>query len=144
RQPLAPAPGQLARLRVFPSGQARHLEDERAATRDLIVIEPVQGAPEPDVLIDSERLVQRKFLRHVADPPLDRFRVAADVNAADDGRSGGRLEQPAQHADGCRLAGAICAEKTEDLSTLDVEADAVDSREASEQAREVADDNRLV
>ena len=46
------------------------------------------------------------------------------------GRARRRLQQPAQHADGRRLAGAVRAEKAEDLSPLDVEADAIDGGEA--------------
>ena len=77
-----------------------------------------------DVLIDGQQLVEREALRHVADPPLDPFGIARDVDAADRRGPGRRLQQPAQHADGRRLAGAVAAEEAEDLAARDVEADA--------------------
>ena len=96
--------------------EAGHLEDERAARVEPRALEAVDAAEEPDVLIDGQPLVEREALRHVADAPLDAFRIAADVDAADRRRAARRLEQPAQHADRRRLAGAVAAEEAEDLA----------------------------
>ena len=121
-----------------------HLDDELHARRDLVVAQAVQRAEEPDVLLDRQRLVQRELLRHVADAPLHFFRIAAHVDAIDHRRSRRRLQQPAHHADGRRLAGAVRAEKSEDLSALDGEADAIDGGERAELAREIAHEDRAV
>ena len=45
----------------------------------------------------------------------------ADVHAADDSRPAGGFEEAAEHADGRGLAGAVRAEKAEDLAGFDVE-----------------------
>ena len=143
REPLTPASGKIARLRVFAARKPRHLEDERSPLRDSVVAQSVDRAEESDVLIDGQRLVQRELLRHVPDAPLHFFRVAADVDPIDRGGARGRLQQPAHHADGGRLAGAVRAEKAEDLPALDREADAIDGDEAAELPRQIADDDGL-
>ena len=56
---------------------------KRAALLEAVAGQAVDAAEEGDVLVDGQRLVQREALRHVADAPLDAFRVAADVDAAD-------------------------------------------------------------
>ena len=112
--------------------------------RDLLVVQAVQRAEEADVLLDRQRFVQRELLRHVADAPLHLLGVAAHVDAVDHGRSRCRLQQPAHHADGRRLAGAVRAEKAEDLPSLDVEADAIDGGKRAEPARQIADEDGRV
>ena len=113
RQPPARS---AARVCSRPS-QAGHVDDERAgASSSRAPVEPVDAAEEPDVLIDGQLLVEREALRHVADAALDAFGIAADVDAVDRGRAARRLQQPAQHADRRGLAGAVAAEKAEDLA----------------------------
>ena len=126
RQPLPPAAGEIVGLRVSRPARPAISTHEPLRSAILVVVQAVQRAEEPDVLLDGQRLVQRKLLRHVADAPLHLFRVAADVDAVDHGRAGCRLQQPAHHADGRRLAGAVGAEEAEDLSSPDLEADAID------------------
>ena len=110
----------------------------RRRAASLAVVESVDAAEEADVLIDRQQLVEREPLRHVADPPLDAFGIARDVDAADDAPSRGRRQQAAQHADGRGLAGAVAAEEAEDLAAPHVEADAIDGDELAEAARQIA------
>ena len=117
---------------------------KRRRSASFACVEAVDAAEERDVLIDGQQLVERELLRHVADPPLDAFRIARHVHAADDRRPGGRLEEAAQHPDGRRLPGAVAAEEPEDLPARHVEAHAVDGDELAEAARQVADDDRRV
>src|SRR5438046_2515673 len=79
--------------------EACHLDDEPAALFESGRAQPVDAAEKSNVLIDRQPLVKRKPLRHVADSPLHRLGVAADVDAVDQRRSAGRPEQTAQHPD---------------------------------------------
>ena len=63
----------------------------------------------------------------------------AQVEARDAQRAGGRGEEPAQHAEGRGLAGAVRAEEPENLAAMDPEIDAIDRGEGAEPAHEVAD-----
>ena len=51
----------------------------------------------------------------------------------------GRLQQPAQHADRRGLAGAVAAEKAEDLALPHVERQVIDGDEVAEAPREIGD-----
>ena len=85
REPLAPAAGEIARQRVLAAGEAGHLEHERAPLgSSRAPVEAVDAAEEADVLIDGQQLVEREPLRHVADALLHAFRIAGDVDAADE------------------------------------------------------------
>ena len=139
RETLPPSAGQVGGAHLLAPLEARHLDDEAPPPLEPFGIEPVDAAEKPDVLIDGQPLVERKPLRHVADPALDAFRIAPDVDAADRGRAAGRLEQPAQHADRRRLAGAVAAQEPEDLALLHVERQIVDRDELAEPAGEMAD-----
>ena len=143
REALAPAAGQIARARALAPFEARHLEDEAAALVEPRPVEAVDAAEEADVLVDGEPLVEREPLRHVADAALDAFRIAADVDAADRRGAARRLQQPAQHADRGRLAGAVAAEEAEDLALAHVERQAIDGDEVAEAPREIGDDDRV-
>ena len=62
-----------------------------------------------------------------------------DVDAADRRRAARRLQQPAEHADRRRLAGAVAAEKPEDLALADLERQPIDGDEVAEAPREIGD-----
>ena len=117
REPLPPAAGEIARERVLAAAQAGHLDHERAPRFEPRAAQPVDAAEEADVLIDGEQLVEREPLRHVADAPLDAFRIGGRRRcrrrcAVPDVGS----QQAAEHADRRRLAGAVAAEEAEDLA----------------------------
>ena len=141
RQTLAPAAGQIARQGPLTSSQAGHFDDEFAPFGDPLVVEAVQPAEEPDVLVDCQQFIQGEPLGHVADAALHLLGIAAHVDAADDRGAGGRLEQAAEHADGRRLAGAVGAEEAEDFSLLHIEADVIDGHEPAEASRQIANDD---
>ena len=107
----------------------------------FVPLRPAQaiGAREKiQVLADRELRVEREFLRHVADVLARRCACGAQVEPGDaQGARRGR-KQPAQHAEGRGLAGAVRAEKTEDLAAPDPETDVVDGGEGAEPAHEVA------
>src|SRR5689334_2873781 len=59
--------------------------------------------------------------------------------AGDAGLAAGRRQQARQHPDRRRLAGAVGADKTEDVTGRDVERDPVDGDEAAEPPGEIVD-----
>src|SRR6185503_17526776 len=67
REPLTPAAGQVTRERVLATGQAGHVERKLPPLRQLGFAQAVDAAEERNVLIDSEELIERELLRHVAD-----------------------------------------------------------------------------
>jgi hypothetical protein len=79
------------------------------------VLHAVHARDEVEVLADGEVFPERETLRHVADFALDRGRIA-DVVAQAGALARIGLEQPADHADGSRLAAAVRAEEAVDLA----------------------------
>jgi hypothetical protein len=124
------------------AGASSGSHTSRATRGQLLAAQTVDPAEELDVLVHRQALVEREALRHVADAALDAFRVAPDVDAAHERGAGGRLQQAAQHPDGGRLAGAVAAQKAEDLSRLHVERHMVDGHEIAEAPRQVANFDR--
>src|SRR5262249_7384394 len=143
REALPPAAGEIARERRLAARETGHLDHEPAPLGQLPCVEAVDAAEEADVLIDREQLVEREALRHVADAPLDAFRIARDVDAADRRGARRRHEQPAEHADRRRLAGAVAAEEAEDFAAVHVERHAVHRDEVADPARQSADADRV-
>jgi hypothetical protein len=64
------------------------------------------------------------LLERDADPPPNLVRALRDVDAGNLRRAVGDRQQRREHAHGRRLAGAVGAEKAEDLTVLDLEIDA--------------------
>src|SRR6185436_1096560 len=139
REALAPATGEVGGQGLLAAGEPGHLDHEAAAGVEPRAIEAIDAAEEPDVLIDGQALVERKALRHVADAALDAFGIAAHVDAADRRVPARRLQQPAEHADRRRFAGAVAAEKPEDLALADLERQPIDRHEVAEAPREIGD-----
>src|SRR4029077_5877937 len=69
---------------------------------------------ELEVLTHGEILVEAEALRHVTDAALDLFGLGAQIEAEAGALPAVRREQPAQHADGRGLAGAVGAEEAVD------------------------------
>src|SRR5439155_9384450 len=112
---------------VRPAGAVgERLERERA---DEVVRRGPRGRParavQPrlvDELLAGGHLVPgAAALRHVADPPADGVRRAAQVQPGDAGATTVGLDQRGEHAQGRALAGAVGAEEAEDLAVLDDE-----------------------
>src|SRR5713226_10084591 len=53
-------------------------------------------------------------------------RLAEDVDAVDERRSGGRCKETAKHPECCRLAGAVGSKEPDDLTAPHLKADPVD------------------
>src|SRR6185436_6310261 len=100
---------------AFQPRSLHRLADARAA---LGARYAVDAGVEAQVLGDGQVLVQAEALGHVADALLDAFGVARDVVADDAAAAPGRIEDPAQHPDGGRLAGAVRAQHAEDLAAV--------------------------
>src|ERR1700737_3706565 len=69
--------------------------------------------------------VDERLLIEVSEPRLGCKRVGDNVNAVDEGGPGRGPEQPAQHSERRRLAGAVRAQKSEHLAAHRLEADAI-------------------
>ena len=132
RQPLLPAHGQRPRQASLASLEAGHLEHPGQAAVDRLPGQPVGAAEKADVLGDGEVLVERELLGHVADDLLDPLGLAADVEPADRGGAGGRVEKAAEHPDGRGFAGPVGPQEAEDGAALDLEAHGVDGGERAE------------
>src|SRR5437867_1001546 len=92
---LAPSAGKVGRADMLARAEAGHLDDKTAARLKALAAEAVNAGEEADVLIDCQPFVKRKPLRHVPDAAFHRFRIAADVDAADRGCPASRLQQTA-------------------------------------------------
>src|SRR5690606_11281980 len=84
-------------------------------------------------------VVQADALRHVSQPGPDLLRAAGHIAAQHPRLAIRRAQQPQQHADGRRLAGAVRPEKAEDLPAPHAEADVIDRAAAAEVPRETLD-----
>ena len=144
REPLTPPTGEIARERVLAAGQAGHLEHETAPFRETRRVEAVHAAKEANVLVDGQQLVEREALRHVADALLHALGIGRHVDAPDRSAARCRPQQAAEHANRRGLAGAVAAEKAEDLAAPDVERQSVDGHERAEPAREIPDLDRAL
>ena len=107
REALFPAARQLAGELAAPILELHALDDR--LDRSPAVLHLEDAGDEIEILEDREVVVQTEALRHIADFAADFVRLANDVVA--DALSGAGVgdEQPAQHADGRRLAAAVGA-----------------------------------
>src|SRR5947208_8145659 len=82
----------------------------------VAVLHAVHAGDEAKILADGEVDPERESLGHVADVPLDLFRLAQHVVAEASALPAVGREQPADHPDRGRLATAVGSQKTEDLA----------------------------
>src|SRR5262249_21722879 len=141
RQTLTPSAGQVAGPGVLAPLESGHLQREAAPRLEPLAGQSLDAGEEADVLIDGEAFVEGETLRHVPDSALHAFRIAAHVDGADERCAARRLEQSAEHPDGGRLARAVRAEKSEDLSLTHIEGQMIDGDEVAEAPREILDDD---
>src|SRR5208282_3009911 len=76
----------------------------------------VHARDEAEILPNREIVPERKALRHVADVAFDLLGLANNVVTEASALATVRREQSAEHADRCRLAAAIGAEKAKNLA----------------------------
>ena len=109
--------------------------DALAARR---AVEAVHAAHELEVLEHRQVVPEREALGHVAHLPAHDLGFARHRMAEHRHRAARRHQEPAEHADRRRLAGAVRAEEAVDLRVRNVEVDAGDGPGRAEPAREVA------
>src|SRR5262249_50934755 len=80
-----------------------------------------------EVIDGGHLIVEADGVGHVADPTLDRKRLARGVEAEHAHVAAGNVGKPQQHQDRRRLAGAVRPEQPEDLTATDGEGDVIDS-----------------
>src|SRR4029077_990200 len=112
--------GESARLHVAQLAELDLLEELVHPPGSRAAAHAVDAGEEAKVLLHREVRIERERLGHVAHVPLDLVVLAGDVESGDLRPAAARRQQPAQHLDGRRLAGAIRTEKSEDLPTLDL------------------------
>src|SRR5262249_12893429 len=93
---------------------------------------------ELEVLADRQVVVEGELLRHVADALPDVLGPEVAALAREPHLAAAGIEQPAQHLDGGRLAGAVRPEQSVDLAVSDLEAHVVHGDERPELLREAA------
>src|SRR5262249_56378816 len=91
----------------------------------------VNAGAEVEVLFYREVVVERKLLRHIADLLAHAAGAQAGL-AYEPHLPARRLEQPAEHLDGRRFAGAVRAEQPENLPMLNLQADVIHGGERPE------------
>ncbi len=142
RQPLLPAARQFAGDLLLAAGEAEPL-DRRARGGDRLV-DAVDAGDEFQVLAHRKVLIQAEALGHVADLALDLVGFGEDVVAeAGAGPLVGR-QQPAQHADGGGLAGAVRSQEAVNRAALDLHGKVAHHRPAVELLGQVVDVDRDV
>src|SRR6266446_5860577 len=99
-----------------------------AALDQCASAQPIELARENKVLIHRQLVVERKFLGHITNHVLNRFRVLYHVVSADPRRALTRLEDSAQHPDHSRFAGTIWPEKAENGPLCDGKRNMIDGR----------------
>ena len=115
-----------------------------ATLLQFLSAQTVKLAGKGKVLTHRQLVVERKFLRHVADHFFDGFALAADIVTADPGGAFRRLQNAAEHSDDGGLAGTIRSEKSEDGAARDRKADVIDGGEMAEAFRQpVALDHQI-
>ncbi len=92
------------------------------------IFHSAQRAHEGQVIEDRHFRIERDRLRQVADALANLQRLVDDVKSGDAGRSRGRRHISGQDAHSRGFAGTIGTQKTDDLTLLGVEADALQGR----------------
>jgi len=113
REPLLPAPRQLARELVGPALESKAVDGFRGGA--AWIGNPIDAGDEFEVLADGEIRIQTEALGHVAHIALDLVGLGEDIVAKAGAPVGVGREQPAQHADGGGLAAAVRPEEAVDL-----------------------------
>ena len=88
-------------------------------------LDAVEAADEAQELLGGELVVEEGLVGDVAEQRLGRLGLAREIVTAEQHLAAARLEQADHHADRRRLAGAVGAEKAEDLTGRDLEVEIV-------------------
>src|SRR5262249_54166701 len=134
---LFPPPRQTPGYQLLLALQSRERQRPLTPGHALGVRNAIDAREEGEVFFDTQIVIQREFLRHVAELLADGLRAQAAGLLRELHLAGGGGEQSAQHLDRGGLAGAVGAEQAVDLAVLDVNVDVVHSGEGPEVLREV-------
>ena len=113
-------------------GHAEQLEERAHLPLHRRRRQLAQPAEQPQLLARREERVERRLLRHVAEPAPVLDRVVRDVPAVEDHGSARWLHEAGEHPPGRRLSRAIRAEIADHLSRPHDEAHVVHDRDAVE------------
>src|SRR5262245_39722011 len=119
---LLPSSGQTACDLTFFPFESRKREYPALLIFALPVGHAVVAREETQVIFSREVVVERKLLRHIADLPAHGAGAQASF-ASEVYFSARRLEHPAEHLDGRRLARSVRAEQPVNLPVSDLQAD---------------------
>ena len=111
------------------SAKSRELGERQErvpALRELGARHPVAAADEAEVLGDGERRVHAERLRHVAEPPPQRRRMPARIEAEHGDAAAVALEEAHEDAQQRRLARAIGTDHAEDHRPVDRDVETVE------------------
>ena len=126
-------PARVARDRLARAvGQAHALQDFLDAFLEVGVRHAIQAAPEEQVLLRVEHLVESDLLRDEAEEAFGLARGVPEVVFPQHDRAVVRPEQAGDHGDGRGLAGAVRPEQAEQLAARHLEGDAVNGPQFAE------------
>ncbi len=135
--PLLPAAGQARDHPVAFLLQTREPQHPVDFLVALLVRDAVHAGKEREVLGDRHVLVERELLRHVAHLPADLRRAQVLPRTGELGHTTGRIQQPAEHLDRGRLAGAVGPEQPVHLTVFHLQRQVVNRAEGAERPRDV-------
>ena len=141
RQPLLPAARQRPRHLPPPREEPEILQ--RVADMPARRPHAVEPGDKGQVLLDRQILVEREFLRHVADFALDLQRLGADVVAEHAALAAVGRQKPAHHPDRRCLSGPVRTQEPGDLAGGDIHRDMVDDGLVAERLHQAADLDRI-
>ena len=111
---------------------------QRGVDRSVRVRQPVQASVDEQIAADVEALPETGRLGKQANAAPQPRRIARGQRlAADADGAAARPDQPGNHPQGRRLAGAIRSEEGEDLTRRKLEGDVLDGDTIAETAREM-------
>ena len=102
-------------------------EPLRERARESALADTPEILEQVEQLLAADPLVEREVARQVAGTRPDRDAVAPDVQAEDTSFPSRRPQQPEQRPDRGRLAGAVGAQESEDLTGPDLERQRLDA-----------------
>ena len=135
-QPLLPSAGQQARHRRPPLAQPCHGQHVLLALGTPLLCNSVDPAEEINVLLHRQIVIERELLGHIADMFSDVLRFGRHIEPAYASPAIARGEQPAENANGGRLAGSVGAEEAENLAPTDGEGNVVYGDKGAESLHE--------
>ena len=136
---LAIAFGELADELLADVAQGAAADDFAHFPGDIVGGDALELAGEAEVLVDLHFRINGRCFGQVADALLDLHGVLQHVESSDVGSTRGWRQEARQDAHRGGFAGAVGAEKADDLSFFDLERDVVDSDSTSVSLGETLD-----